>query len=229
MGLWSPEDVFFSLHQRQGALACGEGSPPLPASSFRLHGGRVCRQFNGRGLPSQTRGHSVACSQHHCAAETLHVVLAPQFIMGRKNVLADSLSKPKQIQGLECTLKMEVFQDLCRKWQVMTDFFANSSNHRFSLYFLPFHDPSALGTDALLQNRDGLQVYAFPPWSLIPLVLKKLRASSDVLMTLVAPYWPHHLWFPDLLELVVDSLVELPVCPDLLRQPHFHSHHLGIR
>ena len=32
-------------------------------------------------------------------AESLPLVLAPQFIMGRNNVLADSLSKLNQIQG----------------------------------------------------------------------------------------------------------------------------------
>ena len=49
--------------------------------------------------------------------------------------------------------------------------FATLSNHRCSLYFSPFNNPSALGMDVLLQNWDGLQVYAFPPWALIPLVL----------------------------------------------------------
>ena len=29
--------------------------------------------------------------------------------------------------------------------------------------FLPFHDLRALGTDALLENWNGLQVYAVPP------------------------------------------------------------------
>ena len=48
-------------------------------------------------------------------------------------------------------------------------------------------------------------------------------------MTLVAPYWSQRPWFPDLLDLAVDRLVALPICPDLLRQPHFHRRHLGIR
>ena len=95
-------------------------------------------------------------------------------------------------------------------------------------YFSPFRDPSPIGTDALLQNWDGYQVYAFPPWSMIPLVLKKLRSSSGVLMTLVAPFWPQRPWFPDLLELVVDGPIVLPNCRDLLSQPRFHCHHRGI-
>ena len=125
-------------------------------------------------------------------------------------------------------LKWEVFHQLNKKWPVMIDLFATSLNHRCSLYFSPFHDPSAIGMDALLQNWDGYQLYAFLPWSVILLVLKKLRSSSGVLMTLVAPFWLQRPWSPDLLDLVVDGPISLPVCRDLLRQPHFHCHHLGI-
>ena len=160
-------------------------------------------------------------------AEKIELVLAPQFIQGKNNVLADSLSRPNQIQGSECILKREVFQELNNKWPVMINLFGPSLNYRCSLYFSPFHDPSAISTDALLQNWDGYQVYAFTPWSMIPLVLKKLRSSSGVLMTLIAPFWPQRPWFPDLLDLVVDGPISLPNCRDLLSQPHFHCHHLG--
>ena len=67
-------------------------------------------------------------------AGTIELALTRQFIQGKNNVLADSLSLPN---------------------------------------LSPFRDPSAIGTDALLRNWDGYQVYAFPPWSMIPLVLKK--------------------------------------------------------
>ena len=81
-------------------------------------------------------------------------------------MLADSLSRPNQIQGSEWTLKQEVFQNLCKRWPVSIDLFATSLNHCCSTYFSPYHDRNALGTDALLQNWNGWQAYAFPPWSL---------------------------------------------------------------
>ena len=161
-------------------------------------------------------------------AESLPVVLAPQFIMGRNNVLADSLSRPNQILGSEWTLKAEVFQDLRKRWPVSIDLFATSLNHQCYPYFSSFHDPNTQGTDALLQNWNGWQVYAFPLWSLIPAVLKKLRSSSGVLLTIIAPYWPQRPWFLELLDLVVDGPIPLPLSRDLLRQPHFHRHHLGV-
>ena len=161
-------------------------------------------------------------------AESLPVVLTPQFIMGRNNVLADALSRPNQILGSEWTLKNEVFQDLHKKWLVSIDHFATSLNHHCCPYFSLFHDPNALGTDALLQNWNGWQAYAFPPWSQIPAVIKTLRLSSGVLLTIIAPYLPQRPWFPELLDLVVDGPVPLPLSRDLLRQPHFHRHHLGV-
>ena len=125
-------------------------------------------------------------------------------------------------------LEWEVFLDLWKRWPVIIDLFTTSSNHQCSPYFSPFHNPNALGTDTLLQNWDVYQVYALPPWSLIPLVLKKLCSSSGVLMTPIAPLWPQRPWYPELLDLVVDGPVPLPLPRDLLGQPHFHRHHLGI-
>ena len=156
-------------------------------------------------------------------AESHRIVLASQFIMGQNNVLADVLSHSNQAQGSEWTLKMEVFEKLCYHWPVTVNLFVTSANRRCSLYFSPFRDPQALGTDAMLHSWDHLQVYAFPPWALIPQVLRKLRSSPGVLMTLITPYWPQRPWFPDLPDLA------LPHCPDLLRQPHFHRRHLGVR
>ena len=123
-------------------------------------------------------------------AERHSISLLPQFIMGRNNVLADSLSRPNQILGSEWTLKLSVFQQLRRRWPVSIDMFATSLNHRRLPYFSPFHDPNALGTDALLQPWNGWQAYAFPPYALIPAILKKLLSSSGVLLTIIAPYWP---------------------------------------
>ena len=45
---------------------------------------------------------------------------------------------------------------------------------------------------------------------------------------MIAPYWRQRPWFPELLDLVVDGPVPLPLSRDLLRQPHFHRHHVGV-
>ena len=161
-------------------------------------------------------------------AESLQIGLAPQFIPGIRNVLADSLSHPHQLPSSEWSLNMDVFHSLTRQWPVMIDLFPTSDNHRCSIYFSPFRDPLSAGMDALLQSWDGLLAYAFPPWSILPQVLAKLRVSNQTLLTLVVPYWPQRPWFVDLLQLSVAPPVALPARPDLLFQPRFRQRYLGL-
>ena len=161
-------------------------------------------------------------------AESLSIRLAPQFIPGSLNVLADTLSRPHQLPHTEWSLNPEVFRSLSRLWPLQVDLFATSENHQCSIYFSPFWDPPAAGTDAFLQPWDGLQAYAFPPWSIIPRVLAKLRESRGTELTLVAPYWPQRTWFPDLLHLSLAPPVALPLRPDLLRLPRSRSLYQGL-
>ena len=149
-------------------------------------------------------------------SESLSIRLAPQFIPGSNNVLADALSRPDQLPHSEWSLNMTVFWSLCRLWPVQIDLFATSANHRCSIYFSPYRDPQSVGTDAFLQSWDGLQAYAFPTFAIIPRVLAKLRASRRTELTLVVPHWAQRPWFPDLLQLSLARPVVLPDRPDLL-------------
>ena len=164
-----------------------------------------------------------------CEDSSVH--LLPQFVPGRLNVLADSLSRRGrgQVLGSEWTLHQGVCRDLFRLWPVTVDLFATSINHRLQVYFPPMADPQAAAVDALIQPWDHLQAYAFPPFSLIQRVLTKVRGSLNLEMTLVAPFWPPRPWFPDLLDLLVEVPVLLPHRRDLLRQPHFHQFHGNLR
>ena len=87
----------------------------------------------------------------------------------------------------------------------------------------------ALGTDALLQPWDHLDMYGYPPISILRQVLNKLKQSEGARLTLIAPCWPQKEWFPDLLGMLVDSPRILPARSDLLRQPHFHRFHLNLQ
>ena len=88
--------------------------------------------------------------------------------------------------------------------------------------------PMAPGMDAFLQEWDGLQAYAFPPFALIRHVLNKLHSCKGILLTLIAPFWPQKEWFLELLSLSVATPVPLPSQRDLLRQPHFHCLHQNL-
>ena len=155
-------------------------------------------------------------------SESLAIRLAPQFIPGSNNVLADALSRPHQLPHSEWSLNMTVFQSLCRLWPVQIDLFATSANHRCSIYFSPYRDPQSAGTDAFLQSWDGLQAYSFPPFAIIPRVLAKLRESRGTELTLQRP------WFPDLLQLSLAPPVILPDRLDLLLLPRSWLRYPGL-
>ena len=77
-----------------------------------------------------------------------------------------------------------------------------------------------------MQSWDSLQAYVFPLFGLLHRMLSKVRHSRGLELTLVAPFWPQHPWF---LELLVAVPVSLPLRRDLLRQPHFHRFHQNLR
>ena len=170
------------------------------------------------GTRSQTLSLVAQAVLHLC--EVHHIQLLPQFFLGKLNVLADSLSRRPQVLGSEWTLFSVAFHQLPRRWPATIDLFATSLNHRLPVYFSPMVDPQSAGMDAMLQSWDGLQAYAFPPFGLIPRVLAKVRQSRGLELTLVAPFWTQHPWFPDLL---VEIPFFLPRRRDLLGQLHFHQ------
>ena len=72
------------------------------------------------------------------------------------------------------------------------------------------------------------RAYAFPPFALVREVINKVVLSRNLLLTLVAPWWPQKEGFLDLQSLTIAAPVSLPMCRDLLHQPHFHRLHLRI-
>ena len=161
-------------------------------------------------------------------AESLRFRLAPQFLPGIRNVLADSLSRPHQLPSSAWSLNLDVFRSLRHRWPVMFDLCATSDHHRCSIFFSPYRDPLSSGTDAILHSWDGLLACAFLPWSVLPRVLAKLRVSHRTRLTLIAQYWPQLPWFVDLFQLSVDPPVPLSACPDLLFQPRPRRRYPGL-
>ena len=97
-------------------------------------------------------------------AEEKEITLIPKFIEGKKNALADTLSRKGQIVNTEWTLNSQVCQSLWKTWGCpQVDAFATALTKRLPNYFSPHLDPSAIGIDALLQDWSHRDIYAFPP------------------------------------------------------------------
>ena len=230
-GLWSPLYSRFSINQRELLVILYAIQGFLP----HLRGQSVAVYSDNSTALAYLRkqGGTRSSSLNAVAQELLRlcesqsVRLLPHFIPGHLNVLADSLSRRSQVLGSEWTLCPQAVSELLRRWPANIDLFATSLNHRLPVYFSPMYDPQSACTDAMLQSWDGLQAYAFPPFGL-PRVLAKVQAYRGLELTLVAPFWPQHHWFPDLLELLLEVPLFLPRRGDLLRQPHFHHFHQNL-
>ena len=98
------------FNQRQGALGHQESSSLFCSTDKELVRSNFCGQLYSDCLSSESGGtrslllNSIA-QRILRWSETLPVQLTPQFIMGRHNVLADSLSRPNQVLGSEWTLE----------------------------------------------------------------------------------------------------------------------------
>ena len=150
-------------------------------------------------------------------------------VPGVDNVLADALSRrgtqikaPLKVRGssvewqLHRSVCHSIFQRLDRPH---VDLFASARNHQLPAYYSWSPDPQALGQDAMMADWSGLLAYTFPPIAMIPRVLEKVAQSQNCMVMLVAPLWPRQLWFPRLLELLVEEPVRLPLRGDLVSGP----------
>ena len=99
--LWAPEEVELSINVRE-LLAIERAllwfAPQLCGSSVAIFADNATAIAYLRNQGGTHSSHLNSVAQRiHRWAESLPVVLSPQFIMGKHNVLADALSRPNQI------------------------------------------------------------------------------------------------------------------------------------
>ena len=145
--------------------------------------------------------------------------LEARHIKGTVNVLADLLSRPHSVVNTEWTLAHSVLEPVWRLWsRPILDLFATRFSTRLPLFVSPVPDDLAWAVDAFSLSWKGLEVYAFPPFALLPRVLRKAEEDAPR-MILVAPLWPAQPWFPDLTRLARDGPLPLALGPRSLLQP----------
>ena len=143
--------------------------------------------------------------------------LSAVHLKGTQNLLADLLSRRKIVEA-EWSLNQEVFDMITIKWGLpQVDLFASQQNTKVQELFSLHRGDLALGIDALAHSWDSHLCYAFPPFPLIPLVLRKFREEKTSLI-LIAPFWPKRSWFATVLNLAIEPPFRLPARKDLLTQ-----------
>ena len=148
-GVWMEGEVSLSINQRE-LLAVERG---LRALCHCLEG-RVVAVFSDNTTAVaylRKQGGTFSPALNAVAqrilrwVERLNIILMPQFVPGRSNVVVDALSHPNQVLGSEWMLHQDVFNWLCQRWPVPIDLFASSLSHHCSVYFAPVSDPMAAG------------------------------------------------------------------------------------
>ena len=89
------------------------------------------------------------------------------------------------------------------------DLFASRLNNQLNQYVSWHPDPGAAFIDAFNLNWHNIQLYAFPPFSLIARCLQKC-ITDEAEGILITPLWPTQFWFPQLLQLIRGKPVMFP-------------------
>ena len=155
--------------------------------------------------------------------------LKARHIPGRKNILADQLSRPGQVPPTEWSLLPQVFEGIGSVFGCPhLDLFAARANARLPLYVFPVPEPLAWKQDAFHLQWDQSVLVCLPSACAAQRVLSLVLASKGLSLVLVAPLWPQKEWFTDLLSLFAEEPLELPWVWNLVVQPHVRKFCKGL-
>jgi hypothetical protein len=170
--------------------------------------------------------HSLLCNllakQIWAWAIKSNIWLSATHIPGRDNSEADKASREFN-DRTEWMLNKDSFSNISRQFGTpIIDLFASRLNAQVGHYYAWKPDPGCIGVDAFSHTwntYDNNLLYAFPPFSLMHKVLKKIT-EDEAEVIVVAPLWPTQSWFPRLLQLLCKEPLILRSRTTLLRLPH---------
>jgi hypothetical protein len=222
-GLWSEVDLMENSHINLKEMeavhrACVHFLPRIRGKQLlvRCDNASVVAYLNKEG---GTRSPSLCIKTYqlvHLLRDN-NVSLQSVHIKGTDNVQADSLSR-RMVNPLEWQLKRGVVQQIFNLWGApLIDLFASADNCQLPTFCSRYPHPLAYHVDALTLDWRRMYAYAYPPLSLLPLVFRKIRDSGCTVIV-IAPRWPRRSWYTQILDLLVDFPIALPVTRDLLTQ-----------
>ena len=147
-----------------------------------------------------------------------NIWLTAVHLPGRLNTLADEKSRVFD-DKTEWMLNGEIFREVVNHFvEPDIDLFASRLNFQVTRYVAWMPDPNALCIDAFALNWSKLRFYAFPPFSILNRVLRKIELDRATGI-LIVPEWPTQTWFALLKRMLLrpplrltwkDNLVTLP-------------------
>ena len=152
-------------------------------------------------------------------AEARGIWLTASHIPGIQNVQADRESRTFH-KDTEWKLSTEAFHHALNSFacSVDIDLMASRTNHQVPKFMSWRPEPKALAVDAFTTDWHDLAFWCFPPFSVIPRVLQKIREDRATGLVLM-PHWPTQAWFPAAMHLLVDHPRLLPKSKTVLELP----------
>ncbi|EFN81403.1 hypothetical protein EAI_09447, partial [Harpegnathos saltator] len=127
--------------------------------------------------------------------EKRHILLFASYIASIDNVIADAESRISDT-NTEWSLSEQAFRAVEGVFGPFDiDLFASIINAKLDLYVSWFPDPGSWAIDAFTLSWQSLYFYAFPPFIIIPRILRKI-IDDEATGVLIVPWWPSQSWFP---------------------------------
>jgi len=100
------------------------------------------------------------------------------------------------------------------------DLFASRINAKSEKYCSRLPDQRATAIDEFSFEWSSYEYYAFPPFSIISRILQKVQHNETELLLLIAPLWPAQIWYPILIQMIVQPCLLLLVPQKILSLEH---------
>lgn len=137
-----------------------------------------------------------------CESRNLWVFAS--YIRSKENIIADAQSRILEPET-EFEISHEAFQEILRVFgSPNIDLFASRINKKCDRYISWLRDPYAFDIDAFTIDWKPFYFYAFPPFSIILKVLKKIRQDKATGIVVV-PFWPTQPWYPVFRLMLIDK------------------------
>ena len=148
-----------------------------------------------------------------------NIWLSSAFIKGTNNKVADFESRNFK-REYEWMLSSIVFSQLTSILQFAPeiDLFASRLNSQLPKYVSWRPEPESFAIDAFSMNWGDIKFYCFPPFSVIPAVLQKVKEDKATGI-LIIPEWPTQTFYSTIMRMLIRMPVYIKRRKDLLQMP----------
>ncbi|XP_021963322.2 uncharacterized protein LOC110858763 isoform X1 [Folsomia candida] len=155
--------------------------------------------------------------------EERQITIFASYISTKDNFVADALSR-ESVDEFDFMLNSSNFNLIKNKLgDPNIDLFASNLTRQCDCFVSWKPSPGCEWVDAFTQPWTTY-FYAFPPFSLIPRVLNKIRIEKCEGIV-VAPYWPTQAWFPLFNDMSISQVIIIPKNKNELFSPYLNRAH----